>query len=74
MIGSDNRKFHKQTRPKKYSKKPREKNFLTPKAKLAFSWLREVFIKVLILYYFIPKHHIHIEIEAFGYAIDRTFS
>lgn len=49
-------------------------DFLIPKAKVMFTYLRQVFTKVLILNYFNPKCHIQNEIDASGYAIDRIFS
>ena len=45
-------------------------SFLTLKAKLAFFQLKKAFIEVSILYYFHPKHYIHIEINTFDYIID----
>ena len=44
-------------------------DFLTPKAKLAFTQLRQAFIKTLIFYYFDPKCHIWIETNAFRHTI-----
>ena len=44
-------------------------DFLTPKAKLAFTKLRQVFVKALILHYFDSKRHIQIETDVLGYVI-----
>lgn len=49
-------------------------DFLIPKTKLAFTKLREVFIKALILHHFNLKRHIDIKTDDFGYAIDRVFN
>ena len=43
--------------------------FLTSNAKKIFNYLRQVFIKSLILWYFDPKSHIQIKINASSYAI-----
>ena len=43
--------------------------FLTPKARLAFTQLRQVFVKVPILHHFNPKSHIWIETDVSGYTI-----
>ena len=44
--------------------------FFTLKARLAFTQLRQVFIKTPIFDHFDPKYHIQIEIDVFKYAID----
>ena len=49
-------------------------SFLTPKAKLAFSRLRQAFTEALILHCFDPEYHIQIETDAFGYTIDGILS
>lgn len=49
-------------------------NFLTPKAKLTFLQLREVFIKAFIIYYFDLKCYIWIKIDTFDYSIDGILS
>ena len=48
--------------------------FLTPKARLAFTQLRQAFVKTLILHHFDPKSHIRIETDALGYAIGGVLS
>ena len=42
---------------------------LTPRARLAFTKLRQVFVKALILHHFDPDCHIRIEMDALSYAI-----
>ena len=56
------------------SKKMIGSNFFTPRAKLAFTKLRQAFVKALILHYFDPKYHIWIEMDALGYAIGGVLS
>ena len=51
-----------------------ESDFLTPKARLAFTELRQAFVKASILYYFNPKCYIRIEIDVSGYAIGGVLS
>ena len=48
-------------------------NFITFRAKLAFTKLRQAFFKALILYHFYPKRHIQIETDTSGYIIGRVF-
>ena len=64
MVKSKNHDFPPKSRNKKV-----ETDFFTPKARLAFTQLRETFIEASILYYFNPKSHIRIETEALSYAI-----
>ena len=49
-------------------------DFLTPGAKLAFTELRQAFLKAPILYHFDPERHIWIETDASGYAIGGILS
>ena len=49
-------------------------DFLTPKAKLVFTKLRQAFIKAPILQHFDPERHIWVEIDALGYAIGGVLS
>ena len=49
-------------------------NFLIPRAKLAFTKLRQAFFKAPILYHFDPEHHIRIETDVSGYAIGEVLS
>lgn len=44
-------------------------SFLTPKARLAFTQLRQIFIEAPILCHFDPDYHIWIETDPSGYAI-----
>ena len=48
--------------------------YLTPKARGAFTQLRQAFIEAPILWYFDPECHIRIETDASGYAITRVLS
>ena len=48
--------------------------FLTLKARLAFTQLRQAFVKAPILYYFNPECHIQIETAKFGHAISGILS
>ena len=56
------------------SKKIVGSDFFTPKAKLAFTKLRQAFVKAPILHHFNPKRHIRIETDISGYAIGRVLS
>ena len=49
-------------------------DFLTLKAKLAFTKLRQAFLKAPIFYYFDSEHHIRIETDASDYAISGVLS
>ena len=49
-------------------------SFFTPKARLAFTQLRQAFVKAPILYHFDPKSYTWIETDASGYAIDGVLS
>ena len=48
--------------------------FLTPEARLAFTQLRQAFVKAPILYHFNLESHIRIETDASGYAIGGILS
>ena len=56
------------------SKKMVRSDFFTPGARLAFTKLRQTFVKALIFYYFDLEHYIRAEIDISGYAIDEIFS
>ena len=56
------------------SKNSSKLDFLTPGARLAFTKLRQAFVKAPILHHFDPKRHIRIETDVSGYAIDRVFN
>lgn len=47
--------------------------FFIFKTKLAFTKSKQLFIKVLIFYYFNPKYHIQIETNTFKYAVSKFF-
>ena len=49
-------------------------DFLTPRAKLTFTKLRQAFVKAPIFHYFDLERRIQIEIEALGYAIGGVLS
>ena len=49
-------------------------DFLSLEAKLAFTKLRQTFVKTPIFYHFDLKHHIWIETDISGYAIGKVFS
>lgn len=44
------------------------------KTRIAFIKLRQVFIKVLIFWYFNPKYYIQIEINTLSYVINKILS
>ena len=48
--------------------------FLTPKARLAFTQLRQAFVEAPIFHHFDPESHIRIETDASGYAIGGVLS
>ena len=69
------KKGRKTSKSKKSSKsKTVGSDFLTPGAKLAFTELRQSFLKALILHHFDPRHYIQIEMDVSGYAISGVFS
>ena len=70
------KKVEKISKPKNLSnfKKTIELDFFTPKARLAFTKVRQVFVKAPIFHYFKPKRHIQVETDISGYLIDRVFS
>ena len=49
-------------------------SFFTSEARLAFTQLRQAFVKTLILHYFDPENHIRIEIDTSGYVIGSIVS
>ena len=51
-----------------------ETAFLTLKARLVFTQLRQAFVKVLILHHFDPESHILIETDVLGYTIGSVLS
>ena len=56
------------------SKKMVGSDIFTFRAKLAFTKLRQAFVKAPIPYHFDLKRHIRIETDALGYAIGRVVS
>ena len=70
------RKNQKMSKSKKLSKSKKivRSDFLIPKTRLAFTKLRGVFVKALILYHFDPKHYIQVETSILSYAIGEVFS
>ena len=51
-----------------------ESGFLTSRARMTFTKLRQAFIKALIFYHFNPEYHIWVETDVSGYAIDGILS
>ena len=71
------KKVQKTSKSKKFSKSKkmiRSSHFLTSRAKLAFTKLRQAFFKFLILHYFNLDRHIRIKIDVLDYAIGGVFS
>ena len=71
------KKVQKTTKSKNLSKSKKAVgplDFLTPGAKLAFTKLRQAFLKAPILHHFDPECHIRIELDVSGYAIGEVFS
>ena len=58
----------------KSKKMVRSLDFLTPRARLAFTKLRQVFVKAPILHHFDSKRHIWVEMDKLGYSISGIFS
>ena len=56
------------------SKKTIGSDFFIPKARLAFTKLKQAFVKALILYHFDLECHIQVETDVLGYAISGVFS
>ena len=52
----------------------RSLDFLTLRARLIFTKLKQAFVKVLILYHFNLKRYFRIKIDTSGYAISGVFS
>ena len=72
-VGKKGRKTTKSKNLSK-SKKTVVSDFLTPKAKLAFTKLRQAFFKAPILHHIRLECHIQIEMDVSGYAIGRVLS
>ena len=56
------------------SKKMVRLDFFTAGAKLAFTKLRQAFVKAPILHYFDPERRVRIETDVSGYAIGRVLN
>ena len=69
MVKSKNHDFSPNSKNKKA-----EIGFFTPETRLAFTQLRQAFVKAPILYYFDPESHIRIEIDILSYAIRAVLS
>ena len=72
--GGEDDEVGKKGRKTSKSKKSVRSDFLTPGAKLAFTELRQAFLKAPILHHFDPERHIRIETDASGYAIGGVLS
>ena len=57
-----------------FESKKTELGFLTSKARIAFTKLKQAFIKAPILHHFDPEHYIRVETDASGYTIGGVFS
>ena len=73
-VGKKARKTSKSKNSSKSKKAVGPSDFLTPGAKLAFTELRQAFLKAPILHHFDPERHIRIETDASGYAIGGVLS
>ena len=58
----------------RFGKEKAGTGFFTPKTRLAFTQLRQIFVKAPILYYFDPESHIRIEADTSSYAIGGILS
>ena len=72
-VGKKGRKMSKSKNLFK-SEKTVVSDFLTPEAKLAFTKLRQAFLKAPILHHFDLERHIRIETDVSGYAIGGVLS
>ena len=68
------KKVQKLFKSKNISKKTIGSDFLTPRAKLAFTKLRQAFVKALIPHHFDPERHIWIKTDVSGYVIGEVLS
>ena len=78
-VGDDEveKKVQKTSKSKNLSKSKKTVgplSFFIPGVKLAFTKLKQVFLKALIFYHFDLECHIRIEIDELGYAISGVFS
>ena len=71
------KKVQKTSKSKNLSKSKKtvgSSDFFTPKAKLAFTKLKQAFFKALILYHFDLKRYIWIRMDVLGYVIGGVLS
>ena len=73
-VGKKVQKLSKSKNLSKSKKTVRSSDFFIFRAKLAFTKLRQAFIKAPILYHFDPEHHIRVETDVSGYTIGGIFS
>ena len=73
-VGKKVQKTSKSKNSSKSKKAVGPSDFHTPGAKLAFTKLKQAFLKTLIFHYFDPKYYIRIETDPSGYAISGIFS
>ena len=73
-VGKKVQKLSKSKNSSKSKKTIRSSDFFTPGAKLAFTELRQAFLKTPILHYFDLEHHIRIETDASDYTIGGVLS
>ena len=69
-----NQKTSKSKKLSNTKKTIRSSDFLTPGVKLAFTKLRQAFLKASILHHFNLEYYIGIETDISGYAIGKVFS
>ena len=73
-VGKKVQKLFKSKKLSKSKKTIRSLDFFTLGAKLAFTKLRQAFLKASILHHFYPEYHILIEMDVSDYAIGEVFS
>ena len=73
-VGNKDQKTSKSKKLSKYKKTVGSSDFLTPRARLAFNKLRQVFVKAWILQHFNPERYIRFETNVLEYTIDRVLS
>ena len=73
-VGKKVQKMSKSKNSSKSKKMVGSSNFFTPTAKLAFTKLKQTFLKAPILQYIDPECHIRIETDVSSYAISKVFS
>ena len=73
-IGKKGQKISKSKKSSKSKKTVRSLDFLTQKARLAFTILRQAFVKAPILHHFDPKRYIRVKMDTSSYAIGGILS